>query len=211
MTTKLLSPCPEDAGNTSMGNVAPTENSAAYKKYVAPKEPDYQYQDLSDADIEKVIANLDSMELREQIKFVITLNKSQRKSQSQILDSLGRLEKGQNTLMDKLVKTEVYLLMHKKRHCLKIGYSENIDGRLKHHRKEWIILAHEHGSKQRESRMKQVLKESGFIPMPCTEEVFEITPALVDILEANGWVGVNEHRDRLLKKDVQLDLTSQNV
>ena len=211
MTTKLLSPCPEDAGNTSMGNVAPTENSAAYKKYVAPKEPDYQYQDLSDADIEKVIANLDSMELREQIKFVITLNKSQRKSQSQILDSLGRLEKGQNTLMDKLVKTEVYLLMHKKRHCLKIGYSENIDGRLKHHRKEWIILAHEHGSKQRESRMKQVLKESGFIPMPCTEEVFEISPALVDILEANGWVGVNEHRDRLLKKDVQLDLTSQNV
>ncbi len=211
MTIKLLSPCPDDAGNTSMGNVAPTENSAAYKKYVAPKEPDYQYQDLSDADIEKVIANLDSMELREQIKFVITLNKSQRKSQSQILDSLGRLEKGQNTLMDKLVKTEVYLLMHKKRHCLKIGYSENIDGRLKHHRKEWIILAHEHGSKQRESRMKQVLKESGFIPMPCTEEVFEITPALVDILEANGWVGANEHRDRLLKKDVQLDLTSQNV
>lgn len=211
MTIKLLSPCPDDAGNTSKGNVAPTENSAAYKKYVAPKEPDYQYQDLSDADIEKVIANLDSMELREQIKFVITLNKSQRKSQSQILDSLGRIEKGQNTLMDKLVKTEVYLLMHKKRHCLKIGYSENIDGRLKHHRKEWIILAHEHGSKQRESRMKQVLKESGFIPMPCTEEVFEITPALVDILEANGWVGANEHRDRLLKKDVQLDLTSQNV
>ena len=89
--------------------------------------------------------------------------------------------------------------------------SENIDGRLKHHRKDWIILAHEQGSKQRESRMKHVLKESGFIPMPCTEEVFEITPELVDILEANGWVGANEHRDRLLEKDVQLDLTSQNV
>ena len=37
MTIKLLSPCPEDEGNTSMGNVLPTENSAAYKKYVAPK------------------------------------------------------------------------------------------------------------------------------------------------------------------------------
>ena len=211
MTIKLLSPCPDDDGNTSMGNVAPTENSAAYKKYVAPKEPDYQYQDLSDADIEKVIANLDSMELREQIKFAITLIKSQRKSQSQIIDTLGRLEKGQSTLLDKLVKTEVYLLMHKTRRLLKIGYSENIDGRLKQHRKDWIILAHEQGSKQRETRMKQVLKDSGFVPMPCTDEVFEITPELIDTLEANGWVGANEHRDSLLEKDVQLDLTSQNV
>ena len=114
MTNKYLSPCREDDGNTSMGNVLPIENSAAYKKFVAPKEPDYQYQDLSDADIEKVIASLDSMELREQIKFAITLIKSQRKSQSQILDSLGRLEKGQSTLLDKFVKTEVYLHMHKK-------------------------------------------------------------------------------------------------
>jgi len=211
MKIKLLSPCPEDDGSTSMGNVAPAENSAAYKKFVAPKEPDYQYQDLSDAEIEMVIANLDSMELREQIKFAITLIKSQRKSQYQILDSLKRLEKDQSTLVDKLVKTEVYLLMHKTRRCLKLGYSENIDGRLKQHRKDWIILAHEQGSKQRESRMKRVLKDSGFIPMPCTDEVFEITPELVDTLEANGWVGANEHRDRLLEKDVQLDLTSRNV
>ena len=211
MTIKLLSPCPEDEGNTSMGNFAHTENSAAYEKFVAPKEPDYQYQDLSDTDIDKVISNLDSMELREQINFAITLIKSQRKSQYQILDSLKRLEKDQSTLVDKLVKTEVYLLMHKTRRCLKLGYSENIDGRLKQHRKDWIILAHEQGSKQRESRMKRVLKDSGFIPMPCTDEVFEITPELVDTLEANGWVGANEHRDRLLEKDVQLDLTSRNV
>ena len=211
MTIKLLPPCPEDAGNTSMGNVVPTENSAAYKKYVAPKEPEYQFQDLSDADIEKKMSILDSMDLRDQLKFAITLIKSQRKSQSDILDSLGRLEKGQSTLLDKLVKTEVYLLMHKTRRCLKLGYSENIDGRLKQHRKDWIILSHEQGSKQRESRMKRVLKESGFVPMPCTDEVFEISPELVDTLEANGWVGANEHRDRLLEKDVQLDLTSQNV
>ena len=112
------------------------------------------------------------MELREQINFAITLIKSQRKSHSQIPDSLGRLEKGQSTLLDKLVKTEVYLLMHKTRRLLKIGYSENIDGRLKQHRKDWIILAHEQGSKQRESRMKQVLKDSGFVPMTCTDEVF---------------------------------------
>ena len=59
--------------------------------------------------------------------------------------------------------------------------------------------------------MKQVLKESGFIPMPCTEEVFEITPALVDILEANGWVGVRDNREKLLEKDLQLDLNSKNV
>ena len=114
-------------------------------------------------------------------------------------------------MLDKFVKTEVYLHMHKKRRLLKIGYSENIDGRLKQHRKDWIILAHEQGSKQRESRMKQVLKDSVFVPMPCKDEVFEITPELVDTLEANGWVGANEHRDRLLEKDVQLDLTSQNV
>ena len=211
MKTKYFSTCPNDEDNSSMGNVAPTENSAAYKKYVAPKKPEYQFQDLTDADIEKKMSLLDSMDLRDQLKFAITLIKSQRKSQSQIQESLRRLEKGQSTLMDKLVKTEVYLLMHKKRRCLKIGYSENIDGRLKHHRKEWIILAHEHGSKQRESRMKQVLKESGFIPMPCTEEVFEITPELVDILEANGWVGVHDNRDKLLEKDLQLDLISKNV
>ena len=211
MKTKYFSTCPNDEDNSSMGNVAPTENSAAYKKYVAPKKPEYQFQDLTDADIEKKMSLLDSMDLRDQLKFAITLIKSQRKSQSQILESLGRLEKGQSTLLDKLVKTEVYLLMHKTRRLLKIGYSENIDGRLKQHRKDWIILAHEQGSKQRESRMKQVLKDSGFVPMPCTDEIFEITPELVDTLEANGWVGANEHRDRLLEKDVQLDLTSQNV
>jgi len=59
--------------------------------------------------------------------------------------------------------------------------------------------------------MKHVLKESGFIPMPCTEEVFEITPELVDILEANGWVGVHDNREKLLEKDLQLDLISKNV
>ena len=211
MTIKLLSPCPEDEGNTPMGNFAHTENSAAYKKFVAPKEPDYQYQNLSDTDIDKVIANLDSMELREQIKFAIVLIKSQRVTQSKIIDSLGRLEKGQSTLVDKLVKTEVYLLIHKTRRLLKFGYSENIDRRLKQHRKDWIILAHEEGSKQRETRMKQVLKDSGFVPMPCTDEVFEITSELVDTLAANGWVGANEHRDRLLEKDVQLDLIPKNV
>ena len=121
MKTKYFSTCPNDEDNSPMGNVAPTENSAAYKKYVAPKEPEYQFQDLTDADIEKKMSLLDSMDLRDQLKFAITLIKSQRKSQSQILESLGRLEKGQSTLMDKLVKTEVYLLMHKKRHCLKIG------------------------------------------------------------------------------------------
>ena len=41
MINKYLSPYPDDDGNTSMGNVAPIENSAAYKKFVAPKEPDY--------------------------------------------------------------------------------------------------------------------------------------------------------------------------
>mgnify|MGYP003318197586 CR=1 FL=1 len=156
------------------------------------------------------MANLNSLDLRDQLKFAIDLIKSQRKSQSQILDSLKRLEKDQSTLVDKLVKTEIYLLMHKTRRLLKIGYSENIDGRLKQHRKDWIILSHEQGSKQRESRMKRVLKESGFVPMPCTDEVFEITPELVDTLEANGLVGANEHRDSLLEKDVQLDLISQN-
>ena len=71
MTTKLLSPCPEDADNTSMGNLVPKENSAAYKKYVAPKEPEYQFQNLSDADIEKKMANLNSMDLRDQLLSLI--------------------------------------------------------------------------------------------------------------------------------------------
>ena len=114
MKTKYFSTSPNEENNSLMGNAVHKENSAAYKKFVAPKEPDYQYQDLSDADIEKVIASLDSMELREQIKFAIALIKSQRKSQFQILDSLGGLEKGQSTLLDKFVKTEVYLHMHKK-------------------------------------------------------------------------------------------------
>ena len=37
---------------------------------------------------------------------------------------------------------------------------------------------------QSEDRMKQILKDKGFLPMHCTEEVHEITPEIVDTFVA---------------------------
>lgn len=53
--------------------------------------------------------------------------------------------------------------------------------------------------------MKQILKDKGFLPMPCTEEVHEITPEIVDTFAAADWCGVRRNRELILKKDRQLD------
>ena len=184
---------------------APDENQAAYRSFIAPKQPDYQIQNISDEDISSVIANLDSMELRDQIKFLITLSQSERKTQARMEKSLAKLEKGLNLLVDKICKTKIYTLIHKDKYLMKFGYSENIENRLRTHKKDWIIVATEEGSKQAEDRMKKILKDKGFLPMPCTEEVHEITPEIVDTFAAADWCGVRRNRELILKKDRQLN------
>lgn len=184
---------------------APDENQAAYRSFITPKQPDYQIQNISDEDISSVIANLDSMELRDQIKFLITLSQSGRKTQARMEKSLAKLEKGLNLLVDKICKTKIYTLIHNDKYLMKFGYSENIENRLRTHKKDWIIVATEEGSKQAEDRMKQILKDKGFLPMPCTEEVHEITPEIVDTFAAADWCGVRRNRELILKKDRQLD------
>jgi len=99
-------------------------------------------------------------------------------------------------LVDKLVNTQNYLLTNKFMMLLKIGYSENIDNPLRTHRRnDWIVLATGEGSKEREKAMLQTLRENGFRPEPSSEEIFTITPKLIDVLCANNWVGVNENRE----------------
>ena len=88
---------------------------------------------------------------------------------------------------------------------MKFGYSENIENRLRTHKKDWIIIANEEGSKQAEDRMKQIHKDKGFLPMPCTGEVHEISPEIVDTFAAADWCGVRRNRELILKKDRQLD------
>lgn len=79
--------------STTDNSYAPDENQAAYRSFITPKQPDYQIQNISDEDISSVIANLDSMELRDQIKFLITLSQSGRKTQARMEKSLAKLKK----------------------------------------------------------------------------------------------------------------------
>ena len=94
---------------------------------------------------------------------------------------------------------------------LKIGYSENIEHRLRTHRRnDWIVLATGEGSKEREKAMLQTLKENGFKSEPSSDEIFTITPKLVDLLCANNWVGANENREFILDKFPQQKIFKNN-
>tara|TARA_S200000501_G_scaffold362963_1_gene393115 strand:+ start:508 stop:1098 length:591 start_codon:yes stop_codon:yes gene_type:complete len=194
---------------TIQTNSEPMENRSAYKTFDAPKQPEYQFKDLSDIEVDSVIANLDSMEGRSQLKFAIVLLQSHRKTQARMEATLERLVKGQDLLVQRLVKTKNYLLIHKYKFLLKFGYSENIENRLKKHRQsDWIVLASEEGSKEREKALKKLLKEEGIKPEPSSDEIFTITPKIVEILCAFNWVGAQEYRNLILRKDHQLEINS---
>ena len=204
--TKLFSPCPEDEGNTPMGNVAPTENSAAYKQFVSPKKQEYKIPELSEIDIDAIVANLNSIVQKQQNNLIIKLLFS-------IVKSNSKLEETNKLLVEKLVKTKNYLLTHRYKMLIKIGYSENIEHRLRTHRRnDWRVLAIGEGSKERERAMLQTLKENGIKSEPSREEIFTITPKLVELLCANNWVGANENKKDILDKFPQqkLDIDNQD-
>ena len=70
-----------------------------------------------------------------------------------------------------------------------------------------FFLAHELAhNKDTRKKIKRILKESGQKPMPSSSEIFPNTPKVVAILIAAGCVGISENRNKILKKDQQLEL-----
>ena len=204
MTIKVLSPCPEDAGNTSMGNVAPKENSAAYKKFVAPKK-EYKQIDLSEIDFELEAKNLNKKDLLEKLDFLTTLALSNRETMHKVLI------KNQETLIESLVNTVNYSAIHKSFNQLQIGFSSNWEVRKKEHvRNGWIILDAKAGSLKEERKVKDVIKEFRLMPVPASKEIFPITPELVNLLISLDWVGIKENKNLILTKDPQLDIDFGN-
>ena len=186
----------------TLNNVAPDVNQAAYKGFARPKHEEYKIQDLSEIDIQAIAGNLKSMEQRAQINLIIKLIFS-------LIKAIFTIVQTNELLVDKLVNTQNYLLTHKSKMLLKIGYSENIDNRLRTHRRnDWIVLATGEGSREREKAMLQILKENGLRPEPSSEEIFTITPKLVELLCANNWVGANENKKVILDRFPQQKIFS---
>ena len=181
---------------------APDTNQDAYRTFVAPKTKEYKFPEISQKDISDFVTKLESKDSKDLQRFAIALLCSH----SQTLSRIEQLEK---LLVDKLVITQNYLLTHQTKMLLKVGYSESIESRLRTHRRNgWIVLATGVGSKEREKAMLQTLRENGFRPEPSSEEIFTITPKLVDILCANNWVGANENREFILDKFPQQKIFS---
>ena len=180
----------------------PDENQAAYKNFVAPKQEEYKFTEMSEKDISNFAANLELKDSRDLQKFMIALLCSHSKT-------LSRIEQLEKLLVDKLVNTQIYLLTHKSKMLVKIGYSENIENRLRTHRRnDWIVLATGQGSKEREKAMLHILKENGIRPEPSSDEIFTITPKLVELLCANNWVGANENKKDILDRFPQQKIFS---
>ena len=98
--------------------------------------------------------------------------------------------------------------MHSKYQQIKIGFTNDFETRRKRHEKDgWILLGYEAGSQQlHEKKIKRILKEAGQKPMPSSSEIFPSNSKVVSILIAAEWVGINENRNKILKKDHQLQL-----
>ena len=186
----------------TLNNIAPDENQGAYKGFTRPKQEEYKIQDLSEINVAAIAANLDSMEQKQQNNLIIKLLFSLIKAVIQVLQT-------NQLLVQRLVHSQNYLLTHESKMLIKLGYSESIENRLRTHRRNgWIVLATGEGSKEREKAMLQTLRENGFRPEPSSEEIFTITPKLVDILCANNWVGANENREFILDKFPQQKIFS---
>ena len=131
----------------SPSDTAPDQNQDAYKTFVAPKKEEYKFPEISQKDISDFVTKLDLKDSKDLQKFAIALLCSH----SQTLSRIEQLEK---LLVDKLVNTQNYLLTHQTKMLLKVGYSENIESRLRTHRRnDWIVLETGVGSKEREKAM----------------------------------------------------------
>ena len=204
MKTKYFSTSPNDENNSLMGNAAHKENSAAYKKFVAPKK-EYKQIDLSEIDFESEANNLYKKDILEKLDFLTTLSLSNR-------DTIHKVVlKNQETLIESLVNTVNYSAIHKSFNQLQIGFSSNWEVRRKEHvRNGWIILDAKAGSLKEERKVKDVIKEFRLMPVPASKEIFPITPELVNLLISLDWVGIKENKNLILTKDPQLDIDFGN-
>ena len=150
--------------------------------------------DLSDFVLEASAENLNEIDQSTLIKLFVTLIKNN--------------EEKLDLIIDGLIKTRVYSFMHREYQQIKIGFTNDWETRKKAHEKAgWIVLGSRSGSQQgHEKKIKGILKEAGQRPMPSSSEIFPSTPKVIAILIAAGWVGIAENRDKILKKDHQLEL-----
>ena len=198
--SKTYTPCPDDEGNNPLKKTEHKINSSAYKNYVAPKKKK-PYFDFKDFDFEVEAQKLDSLDQSGQLKFLVNLVFSQRQT-------LSRLEKNQNLIIDGLIKTKVYSMMHKTHNQLMIGYSADFVSRRKRHEQAgWIYLGSRPGSQQKDEKvLKNVIKQYGIKPVPASKEIFIISHELIELLVAFDWVGIRENKSKILTRDPQLTL-----
>ena len=189
MTTKYLSPCPDDDGNTFMSR----------KKLVASKKK-FNPINLSSVDFELEAAKLDIQDPTSKLNSLCRLILTQGEAMSQVI-------KNQEILIESLVNTVNYTMMNDSFNQIMIGVSSNWEVREKNHkRKGWITLGARPGSLNQERMVKDVIKKFKIKPVPASAEIFLITPELINILISLQWVGVKENKMRILTKDPQLSL-----
>ena len=120
---------------------------------------------------------------------------------------LKKIEYTVNLLKNELLDVRNYLMINKDHYLMKFGVSYNYEKRLKRHQQDgWIPLGSEIGSLEREKTLKRILREAGFKPMPGSTEIFKISSELLAMLIAYKWVAAEEHKDLILRKDLQLKL-----
>ena len=189
MSIKLLSPCPEDDGSTSLSG----------KNFVAPKKK-YNPINLYSIDFELEAAKLDLLDPTGKLNSLCRLTLTQGEAMSQVI-------KNQEIIIESLVNTVNYTMMNDKFNQIMIGVSSNWEVREKNHkRKGWITLGARPGSLKQERMVKDVIKQFGIQPVPASAEIFLITPELINILISLQWVGVKQNKKRILTKDPQLNL-----
>ena len=149
---------------------------------------------LTDFVLEESAENLNEMDQSSVIKLFVTLLKNH--------------EEKIDLLIATQVETKFYSFMHSKYQQIKIGFTNDFETRRKHHEKDsWILLGYEAGSqKLHEKKITSSLKEAGQKPMPSSSEIFPSNSKIVSILIAAEWVGIYENRNKILKKDHQLEL-----
>ena len=198
--SKIYSPHPNDEGTNQVKKTEPKINSSAYKEYVAPKKKE-QHLDFENFDFEAEAKKLDSMDQSRQTNFLVNLVMSQQKT-------LARLEKNQNLIIDGLINSKIYSMMHRTHNQLMIGYSADFTTRRKRHEQVgWIYLGSRPGSQQNDEKvLKRIIKQFGIKPVPASTEIFMITPKLIELLINFNWVGILENKSKILTKDPQLKL-----
>ena len=189
MSIKLLTPCPEDDGRTSLSG----------KNFVAPKKK-YNPINLCSMDFELEAAKLDVLDPTGKLNSLCRLTLTQGEAMSQVI-------KNQEIIIESLVNTVNYTMMSDTFNQIMIGVSSNWEVREKNHkRKGWITLGARPGSLKQERIVKDVIKESKIKPVPASAEIFLITPKLINILISLQWVGVKENKALILTKDHQISL-----